>query len=99
MEQTLRNAAEIEVAALEYITPNSVRKIVRRPKVVAEPEALRVPFRGGSLSVRLWGKGETILLVHGWAANQQDMFAFVPEIIARGLQAATVDLPAHGESS
>jgi pimeloyl-ACP methyl ester carboxylesterase len=99
LEQASQTEAHIRTAAVEYLTPNSTRKIVRRPKVDLEAQELLVPFKDGNLAVRLWGEGETILLVHGWAANQTDMFGFVPEIIARGLRAVTVDLPAHGESS
>lgn len=99
MEQTLKSHSEIRAAALEYITPNSIRKIVRRPKVDVDPTITRVPFGDGTLSLRLWGSGEVVLLVHGWAANQTDFFEFVPALLARGFAAATVDLPAHGESS
>jgi pimeloyl-ACP methyl ester carboxylesterase len=99
VRQTVKNEDHIRAAAIEYITPQSVRKIVRRPKIDLEAQEVFVPFNDGSLAARMWGEGETILLVHGWAANQTDMFGFVPEIIARGLRAVTVDLPAHGESS
>ncbi|MBS1998857.1 MAG: alpha/beta fold hydrolase [Cyanobacteria bacterium SZAS LIN-2] len=99
MEKTVTEAAGLRQVALEYITPNSIRKVVRRPRVEIEAEEVRVPFNGGTLSTRRWGTGRPVLLIHGWAANQTDMFAFVPEIVSRGLQAVAMDLPAHGESS
>ncbi|MDR3615283.1 MAG: alpha/beta hydrolase [Candidatus Obscuribacterales bacterium] len=99
MEQASQIGAHIRTAAIEYLTPNSMRKVVRRPKVDLEAQELLVPFKGGNLAARLWGEGETILLVHGWAANQTDMFSFVPEITSRGLRAVAIDLPAHGEST
>jgi pimeloyl-ACP methyl ester carboxylesterase len=90
---------DLENLATKYLTPNSPRKIVRRPRVEIEARIMQVPFKNGSLSLRSWGEGEAILLVHGWAANQQDMFNFVPEIVQHGFRAITMDLPAHGEST
>lgn len=99
MDGTAGNSELINAAVIEYLSPNSVRKIVRRPKLEQNSVAHSVPFKDGHLAVQTWGDGETILLIHGWAANQTDMFSFVPEIVQRGYCAATFDLPAHGESS
>ena len=90
---------DLKALAKTYLTPNSPRKIVRRPRFELEPTVVQVPFGDGSLSVRSWGDGEPVLLIHGWAANQQDMFNFVPEVVRNGFRAVTMDLPAHGESS
>ena len=99
MDQAVKNSEYIRAAVIEYLTPSSVRKIVRKPRVEIDAVPLAVPFRNGKVAAQIWGTGEKILLVHGWAANQTDMFGFVPEIMSRGLCAVTVDLPAHGESS
>lgn len=85
--------------ALEYITPGGSRKVVRRPKTDVPCSEFPVPFKNGCLSTRSWGEGETILLVHGWAATQTDMFAYVPALVERGFKIVAMDLPAHGESS
>lgn len=97
--QTEQTIQDLHSLASAYLSPNSLRKIVRRPRLEIEPSVMQVPFKNETLSLRSWGEGETVLLVHGWAANQQDMFGFVPEIVQKGLRAVTMDLPAHGESS
>ncbi len=90
---------DIRAAALDYVSPNGPRRVVRRPKTEVAAQQFSVPFKGGTLSIRSWGDGAPVLLVHGWAANQTDMFSYVPPLIAGGFKAVAMDLPAHGESS
>lgn len=103
MERTepKRISDEVRDAALRYITPGGIRKVVRRPKTDVESVHQMLPFKGGFLSTRVWGKSEnkTVLLVHGWAANQTDMFLYVPSLLDAGFKVVAMDLPAHGESS
>jgi pimeloyl-ACP methyl ester carboxylesterase len=48
---------------------------------------------------RVHGQGQPVFLVHGWGGEGQQMSAFVDAVVARGYQAVTVDLPAHGAST
>jgi len=99
MNQVARSQSEYFAAAREYMTPSSPRKIVRKPRVEIEPSIVQIPFKDGRINLRCWGSGPIILLVHGWSANQTDMFGYVPEIVERRYCAVTMDLPAHGEST
>ncbi|MDZ4838206.1 MAG: alpha/beta hydrolase [Candidatus Melainabacteria bacterium] len=92
-------SSEIRAAALEYVSPNGPRRVVRRPKTDVVAQEQKVPYRNGHLSVRSWGDGESVLLVHGWAANQTDMFSYVPPFLENGIKVIAMDLPSHGESS
>lgn len=91
--------AEIRAAALNYVSPNGPRKVVRRPRTDVIADVKSIDYSKGHVSIRSWGEGEPILLVHGWAANQTDMFAFVPPLLERGYRVIGMDLPSHGESS
>ena len=92
---------DVHIAALEYITPGGTRKVVRRPKTDVEATQEMVPYRDGFISTRAWGDadGKTVLLIHGWAANQTDMFPYIPKLLDAGFKVVAMDLPAHGESS
>lgn len=91
--------SEIRAAALNYVSPKGPRRVVRNPKTNAIADVKSINYSNGHLSIRSWGDGKPVLLVHGWAANQTDMFAFVPPLIERGFKAIAMDLPSHGESS
>lgn len=92
---------DVRDAALEYITPGGTRKVVRRPRTDVEATQQMVPYRDGFISTRVWGDadGKIVLLIHGWAANQTDMFPFIPKLLDAGFKVVAMDLPAHGESS
>lgn len=92
-------SADIRAAALDYVSPKGPRRVVRRPKTDAVSDSKSIDYNNGHLSIRSWGEGNPVLLVHGWAANQTDMFAFVPPLVERGYKAIAMDLPSHGESS
>lgn len=85
--------------ALEYLTPGGRRRVLRQPKVDLLRSDLSVSHGAGQVAVRAWGCGQPILLVHGWAGDQSDMFSYVPTLTASGFRVVTMDLPAHGESS
>jgi alpha-beta hydrolase superfamily lysophospholipase len=85
--------------AREYLTPGGRRRVLRQPKVDLPRTDLTIEHPDGKLAVRTWGEGQPILLVHGWAGDQSDMFSYVPALTAAGFRVVTLDLPAHGESS
>lgn len=98
-----QNAAPVALdpaaVAREYLTPAGRRRVLRQPKVTLPRTDLSIAHGQGHLAVRFWGEGQPILLVHGWAADQSDMFSYVPALAASGYRVITMDLPAHGESS
>lgn len=106
-------ASRALAAAIKYITPDGPRRVVRRPKTSAPCREIEVPHLEGFISCRLWQKEKdahsrlenhpnTVLLVHGWSANQTDLFNFVPALLdhsGQEFRALAMDLPAHGQSS
>ena len=45
-----------------------------------------------------WGRGPTVLLVHGWEGQAADLSPLVAPLVARGFHVVAFDLPAHGQS-
>lgn len=59
----------------------------------------RLAFGGGFLAVYEWGKGPTVLLVHGWGAHAGHLGRLVEPLVAAGFRVVAFDAPAHGASS
>lgn len=79
------------------MTPYKVQSIKAHPK--AEVTRTRVPYAHGWLSVRVWGDGPAVLLVHGWGGRGENLGAVVDPLVEAGFRVVTYDAPAHGESS
>jgi len=45
-----------------------------------------------------WGRGPTVLLVHGWEGRGAQLGAVVEPLVDAGLSVLTFDAPAHGDS-
>jgi len=65
-----------------------------------QTEAERVPFTSNNkpLAVFTWGRGPTVLLVHGWHGYAMHFSAFVEPLVQAGFRVVAFDAPAHGES-
>jgi pimeloyl-ACP methyl ester carboxylesterase len=71
----------------------------RTPEVPgAQPHAWRVKTRAGRLSVWDYGRGPTVLLIHGWSGAAAQWSAFIGPLLDAGYNAIALDLPAHGLS-
>lgn len=77
------------------------------PRVRPRAEALRWLARGESLEFRVhgqpvrawsWGKGPTVLLVHGWGGHAGHLRMIGEALCERGLRVVAFDAPAHGRS-
>jgi hypothetical protein len=86
-------------AARDFVTPP--RRVA--PPMLPEPAgpALRVavPDWPAALAVRAWGEGAPVLLVHDWGAAMRELDGVATALVARGLRAVALDLPAHGRSA
>lgn len=58
-----------------------------------------VRFRGAKLSIRRWGTGPRVLLVHGWGSSREHFRHVIPALVDQGLSVVAFDAPAHGASS
>ena len=82
-----------------YATPQR-RSPLRTPEVpglVATDRSFAGP--SGSLVGWSWGKGPTVLLVHGWSGDAAQMARFVPPLVEAGFSALAFDQPGHGYSA
>lgn len=62
-------------------------------------EKTTIPHDDYLLNLYAWGKGSrTILLVHGWEGNLEDMIPFVLPLVAQNFRVLALELPAHGDS-
>jgi pimeloyl-ACP methyl ester carboxylesterase len=46
-----------------------------------------------------WGRGPTVMLVHGWEGYAAQLIHFVQPLINAGFRVVTFDMPAHGGST
>lgn len=63
------------------------------------PEQLELRSGSHRLAAYVWGRGEPVLLVHGWEGRAGQFTPIAERLVGRGFQAVAVDLPAHGRSS
>jgi alpha-beta hydrolase superfamily lysophospholipase len=63
------------------------------------PDATFVEVNGERLATWSYGKGPTILLVHGWNGHAAQLRAFVSPLVDAGYRVVAFDQPAHGQSS
>jgi pimeloyl-ACP methyl ester carboxylesterase len=80
------------------------KMITRAEERIANAEAVRVPFKEGTVQAYCFRTSEqrsrgSILLVHGWTGRAAFMSAFVEPLLMLGFDVVAVDLPAHGRSS
>lgn len=62
-------------------------------------EQQSVQFGSIKLPVYLWGRGSTVLLVHGWSGRGSQMAAFAEPLVNAGYRVITFDAPGHGQVS
>jgi pimeloyl-ACP methyl ester carboxylesterase len=68
-------------------------------KVFADAERIEFPFEGVNLNGYCWGKGKTILLVHGWGSRASHL-AHLGRMLAKlELRVIVYDAPAHFSSN
>jgi pimeloyl-ACP methyl ester carboxylesterase len=52
----------------------------------------------GRVALWSWGRGPTVLLVHGWAGTASDMTPIAAALVRAGFRAVLFDMPGHGAS-
>jgi pimeloyl-ACP methyl ester carboxylesterase len=92
------SVAERRAAAL-FGTPRQST----RPAEPATPGQRAERFTVSSGRFRLaawaWGKGPSVLLVHGWNGHAGQFSGFIAPLLASGFRVVAFDQPAHGRSS
>ena len=93
---------------LEGLTNNNVMMHFCAPATEAESELDRklirsaehydIPFEGQTLKAYAWGKGRTILMVHGWGSRASHLALLARSIAKSGFRVVAFDGPVHGNS-
>lgn len=88
----VRGAAEM------FFRPRRVRT---SPPAVPGLRATRldVEVSGRRVAAWSWGDGPVVLLAHGWEGHAGQFSPFVAPLLAQGLRAVAIDMPAHGRST
>lgn len=87
------------VAGLFLKTPERRTAREGEQQLFAGARPLRLNFDGERLAAWQFGRGPTVLLLHGWGSDSVQLHAFVPALLARGLSVVAFDAPGHGQSS
>lgn len=61
-------------------------------------EQFTLPHEDGPLALYSWGKGPTVLLIHGWNGRGTQLGAFAKPLVDAGYRAVAFDAPAHGRT-
>ena len=64
-----------------------------------ESEAAHPELPTGRVALWSWGRGPTVLLVHGWSGSASDMAPMAAELVRAGYRTVLFDMPGHGGSS
>jgi pimeloyl-ACP methyl ester carboxylesterase len=81
-----------------FCTPFRYPEPPRETKVLRQAERFPIPFQDVHLAAYSWGRGPTVLLVHGWSGRGSQLGAFVAPLVAAGYRVVAFDLPAHGRT-
>lgn len=86
------------LAADLFMRPFRPQPRARERNWLKDAEAVTLPTRHGELAGWSWGKGPTVILLHGWNGRGSQMGWLAREIAARGFRSVAFDGPAHGRS-
>jgi pimeloyl-ACP methyl ester carboxylesterase len=92
-------AAAEEQGARMFFTPRRTPRW-RAPaisKIAAT--SLRFSIGGQEMACWCWGRGPTVILIHGWEGYAAQLTHFVAPLVDAGFRVVTFDMPAHGGST
>lgn len=81
-----------------FFMPPRTRRRADQSAVLASARRLEIATSRGKIAGWSWGRGETVLLLHGWGGHAGQLTPFVRPLLDRGFRVVALDLPAHGES-
>lgn len=81
-----------------WFTPPRVRPRGDALRWLARGEPMAFRVHGHAVRAWSWGKGPTVLLVHGWGGHAGHLHAIGQALCERGLRVVAYDAPAHGQS-
>jgi pimeloyl-ACP methyl ester carboxylesterase len=75
-----------------------LRPTASQKAILDAGERFMIRTENGEATGWRWGRGPTVLLVHGWAGRAAQLTSWVPELTRRGYSVIALDQPAHGEA-
>ena len=85
-------------ASTLWYRPPRHRPPAREQALLARAQHVCMHHVGKRIAVYDWGKGPTVMLVHGWSGRGSQLGEFVEPLVAAGYRAVAFDAPAHGRS-
>lgn len=75
----------------------SVREVSARPyEESLPPPDTSLTLLDGAAAAHVWGKGPTVLLVHGWEGRHSQFAPLIEALVAGGKRVVSLDMPGHG---
>jgi Alpha/beta hydrolase family len=89
---------EARQALAQFLTPPKKPPSASEQDMLARSTLFSIPF--GSIDIRAfaWGRGEPVLLVHGWGGYGLQLSGFVDPLVSAGYRVIAFDAPAHGDT-
>ena len=84
-----------------HTRPDRERAVLGSATPLTIDVRLRAPRWHGTtlrLAAWHWGRGPTVLLVHGWEGRGSQLGALVEPLVAAGMSVVAFDAPGHGDS-
>jgi pimeloyl-ACP methyl ester carboxylesterase len=88
-----------EIAARKFFTPRRSARWMAPAISGQTPASFRLRLDGDEIACWSWGRGPTVLLLHGWEGFAAQLIHFAPPLLAAGFRVVTFDMPAHGAST
>jgi len=89
----------VSAARRLFFTPPRQRARPEQSGVLASGRRLEIATSEGRIAAWSWGRGPSVLLLHGWGGHAGQLAPFVAPLRRRGFRVVAFDLPGHGESS
>lgn len=83
----------------KFFTPFGKSPTEQEQKLQEQADIFLIPAKPVDLTAFSWGKGVTILLVHGWGGRGTHLGYFVKPLVELGYRVLAFDAPAHGKTA
>ena len=83
----------------KFFTPPRKSPTEQEEKLKEQADIFLIPAKPADITVFSWGKGATILLVHGWGGRGTQLCTFVEPLVKLGYRVVAFDAPAHGQTA
>jgi len=91
-------ALAARLASYLWFRPLRRRPPAREQALLGRAQYAPMHHAGKRIAVYHWGKGPTVMLVHGWSGRGAQFGELVKPLVAAGYRVVAFDAPAHGRS-